>query len=93
MKDKSCEVLDCGKTSLYSHVTLIFVTSLNSKFQKTNVSHNLSTHDLSVNSINKAQGHFSYKKDPYIEDIYILLSSNADDFHTVGDCDCLNTIF
>lgn len=46
----------------YLNVTLIFLTSVSSKFQKINVIHNLSAHDLSINRENRAQWYFSYKR-------------------------------
>lgn len=61
------------------------------KFQKINLIHSLSTHDLSVKRVNR--DFFSLQTKLRTGNIYPLLFLDKDDFHALGDVTCLNITF
>lgn len=61
-------------------------------FQKINLIHSLSTHDLSVKRENRGFV-FPLQMKPHTGNIYPLLFLNKDDFHALGDVTCLNNTF
>lgn len=67
---------------MYSNVTLSFLKSLSSKFQKINVIHNLPTQDASIEKIKHSDSSILKYA---IVNIYFLHLLNKDDLHSFGD--------
>lgn len=73
---------------VYSNVTLVFLTSLSSKFQQRNVIHNLPRHDLSMDRENKVQWFFLYERSMrniyplfFLKMIFALLETDMCGYH------------